>query len=518
MRHVCGVSCFGGSSFARRAALLVCIVFTGALGCSSRVSSSTNGDTDDATGDGDDISTSSGCGNDERRGYEECDGTDLGGATCVSAGYEGGTLGCTATCTYDATGCTGAGPSCGDGAATGFEQCDGDDLLDGSCAALGYDGGTLACAADCRYDTTACTGPAPVCGDQTAEGLEQCDGADLREQACTDFGFASGQLECDETCQIVTGGCTNTSSPVCGDGVAEGSEACDGDDFKDASCASLGFQGGQLGCTTSCEINTVFCFGSSATCGDGEAEGPEPCDGSDLNGQSCESLGYDGGELVCDACSFDVAGCSGDGPTCGDGVLEGTEQCDGDELGDMTCEDFGFSGGELTCSDTCEYRFISCTMFQNVCGDDAADAFELCDGDDVRGANCEQLGAGSGTLTCNTTCDGYDLSGCSAAPTCGDGSITGNEVCDGSSLGVLTSCTLAGYGGGGPVTCMATCLMHDLSACTNPPPICNGVMALGMEQCDGGDLRGKTCESLGFSSGQLACNTNCSFDVSNCVP
>ncbi len=35
------------------------------------------------------------------------------------------------------------------------------------------------------------------------------------------------------------------------------------------------------------------------------------------------------------------------------------------------------------------------------------------------------------------------------------------------------------------------------------------------EQCDGSDLRGATCKSLGYDSGTLACS-DCVFDTSNC--
>ncbi len=38
------------------------------------------------------------CGNDEIEGTETCDGTDLGGETCASQGFDGGTLSCNANC------------------------------------------------------------------------------------------------------------------------------------------------------------------------------------------------------------------------------------------------------------------------------------------------------------------------------------------------------------------------------------------------------------------------------------
>jgi hypothetical protein len=48
-----------------------------------------------------------------------------------------------------------------------------------------------------------------------------------------------------------------------------------------------------------------------SVCGNGIIEGGEDCEGSDLNGQTCETLGYGPGTLACDiACSFDTFGCS----------------------------------------------------------------------------------------------------------------------------------------------------------------------------------------------------------------
>jgi len=46
-------------------------------------------------------------------------------------------------------------------------------------------------------------------------------------------------------------------------------------------------------------------------CGDKVVEGEEDCEGEDLNDQTCESLGFGPGALVCDiACSFVTSGCS----------------------------------------------------------------------------------------------------------------------------------------------------------------------------------------------------------------
>ncbi|MEA2600003.1 MAG: serine protease [Acidobacteriota bacterium] len=50
------------------------------------------------------------CGNNLKEGTEVCDGTDLGGQTCVSRGFTGGTLSCNGTCSaFVTTSCTSGG-------------------------------------------------------------------------------------------------------------------------------------------------------------------------------------------------------------------------------------------------------------------------------------------------------------------------------------------------------------------------------------------------------------------------
>jgi hypothetical protein len=119
-------------------------------------------------------------------------------------------------------------PACGDQARGGTEQCDGIDasacngpcLSDCSCPTCG-DGvknqtteacdGTdaAACAGLCLPD---CTCPEPVCGDGIVEGSEECDGtvcaipgatAGCRQESCTCCGYPCYQFGCcdpEETC------------------------------------------------------------------------------------------------------------------------------------------------------------------------------------------------------------------------------------------------------------------------------------------------------------------------------
>ncbi|MEI8255621.1 MAG: hypothetical protein WCJ30_08120, partial [Deltaproteobacteria bacterium] len=72
---------------------------------------------------------------------------------------------------------------CGDGMITSPEEdCDGSMLQPGaSCVDLGFTGGTLICASNCRYDTSACI--SPRCGDGLLNGDEVCDGTLFRDPA-----------------------------------------------------------------------------------------------------------------------------------------------------------------------------------------------------------------------------------------------------------------------------------------------------------------------------------------------
>ncbi len=53
---------------------------------------------------------------------------------------------------------------------------------------------------------------------------------------------------------------------------------------------------------SSCSVNEI--------CGNNKREGNEECDGSDLDGKSCNSFGYNSGTLKCNNCGFDKTNCS----------------------------------------------------------------------------------------------------------------------------------------------------------------------------------------------------------------
>ena len=153
-------------------------------------------------------------------------------------------------------------------------------------------------------------------------------------------------------------------------------------------------------------------------CGNNVLEPGEECDGDDLGGATCESLGYSGGTLAClsDCSDFDTSGCETHVAICGNNVLEPDEECDGDDLGGATCESLGFDRGVLGCDQNCLFDVSDCSK----CGDNIINGDEVCDGDDLGGATCSSLGLQSGNLSCLPDCSGYDTSDCLFSPGCGE--------------------------------------------------------------------------------------------------
>ncbi len=108
-------------------------------------------------------------------------------------------------------------------------------------------------------------------------------------------------------------------------------------------------------------------------CGDGLAEAlnGEACDPGlppnipeDLAGYECSDFTdifgdpFEAGDLAClsDCSDFDTSGCY----TCGNGNKEKNEECDGNDFGEQTCITFGFAGGSLLCTADCRISLMNC--------------------------------------------------------------------------------------------------------------------------------------------------------------
>ena len=298
---------------------------------------------------------------------EDCDGAELGGSSCLSLGYNGGTLSCDNDCHFILSECEGAG-SCGDGLVqTEYgEECE-PGVSTESCEELNLGTGTATCDGSCHYDYSGCTA-VPVCGDGDIEGAEECEGSNLNSATCQSLGYYGGTLTCNTLCYFDVSHCREFGR--CGDGImhTEEGEECEVGDLQGATCESMGHEyGGELACNDECQFDLSGCLG---WCGDGliQENFHEQCDDTEFDGVTCENLGFYGGEIACSAeCQLDASDCESFGQ-CGDGIIQGSygENCDGTNLGVMMCEDFGFlQGGMLLCSD-CEFDDSYCNRFETI--------------------------------------------------------------------------------------------------------------------------------------------------------
>jgi formylglycine-generating enzyme required for sulfatase activity len=195
----------------------------------------------------------------------------------------------------------------------------------------------------------------------------------------------------------------------CGDDFVDPGEACDGAELGGATCASLGHynQVGTLVCSAGCQFDTTDCGGR---CGDNEVDitDGEQCDRESLNGKTCASLGFVGGTLSCtEGCQYDTSGCSS---RCGDGIIQAgdDEVCDGPALDGQSCTTLGYHGGNLVCATDCKSLIIDNCLAAGRCGDDQIQSTydEQCDGADLDGQTCFSRGysASLGELGCTVDC------------------------------------------------------------------------------------------------------------------
>ncbi|MBU1241834.1 hypothetical protein KKD52_08940 [Myxococcota bacterium] len=246
-----------------------------------------------------------------------------------------------------------------------------------------------------------------------------------------------------------------------------------------------------------------------ASCGDGIIDPAEECDIT-LGDYSCEALGHYriDGVLGCKAdCTFDRSDCGG---ICGDSVVDlgDGEECDSASLNGYLCETLGFAGGMLACGDDCRFDTAGC---QNSCGNGLRETGETCDdGNSEDNDGCTALCVPEAGWSCD------EESPTVCTPICGDGQVVGLEPCDGEDLGQKTCTSLTPPYYGGTLACNDDCTL-DLTNCETAGFCGDGaVQAAGLESCDGDDLDEATCTGLGYYGGTLACNDDCTFLLTDC--
>jgi len=346
-----------------------------------------------ACGDSSSLSNNPTCGNSIAELGEVCDGTDLGDQTCEAMGLAPGVLSCTEECGLDASGCGAVPPNCGNHVANEGESCDGTDLRGQTCVQLGQEPGILACSTICTYDFSNCGGVPPECGNDIAEVGELCDGTDMKGADCQDIGLPYGVLACTETCVYDISACYS-AVPECGNGIVENGEECDDGNHDVTDACPDGPEG-------TCQ---------NARCGDGFVwDGVEGCDdGNEMNGDLCP----DGPGGTCELAE------------CGDGFLQvGVEVCDPgiDPMCNPDCQ--GSCGDGIVQS---EYEV--CDLTQSGCNWDCKGTCH----DSVFRPGFEECDIGLGDWACNFDCTlaicgdgvcevGDFNSGCTEDCYCGNG-------------------------------------------------------------------------------------------------
>ncbi len=388
-----------------------------------------------------------------------------------------------------------------------------------------------------------CSASRDNCGNQIIDKNEICDGDNVAGKTCDDLVAGTvGPLSCQSDCLEFDVSQCQPVTPVCGDGEITGEEVCDGENLGDKTCQDIvPNTTGTLSCQSDClEFDVSQCQPElPKTCGNGQIDENEVCDGEILGGRNCASLGtgYTGLLKCSDDClEYDESGCvPPELPKCGNGVLDDGEFCDGDIFrAPYTCKSiFGpGSEGELKCDSTClHFNMSGCTPAMNF-DNGSIQINERCDMSYNNGqAPCsEYYGADvTGMRMCNEM-GRYDISACMSAEHCGNGIVEPElgESCDpGISESYDRACEdTFGPGSTGIVVCDRLC-KYSTTLCTVSEACGNDVVDNGTngrpnysEVCDPGDLKKKTCAHLGTGyHGELGCLINCSgFDFSNCEP
>ncbi len=210
------------------------------------------------------------------------------------------------------------------------DQCE----ADGSCSHTPVAEGT-----SCGTGQLCCGSP-PIC--MTTASCGECSGQP-DGTTCTD----DGNVCTDDTCQ--GGTCTHSANNASCD---DGNPCTTGDQCSGGSCQLATDRHNVL--EPACgPLNNMCCSGNcayrcqnDADCDDGNSGTTDTC----VNGGTCNAI-----------CQYAMAS------NCGNITIDPNEDCDGSNLNGMTCEDFGYAGGTLGCvapgsAQECTYDFSSCTL------------------------------------------------------------------------------------------------------------------------------------------------------------
>jgi len=253
-------------------------------------------------------------------------------------------------------------PICGDGNIDAGEQCDGGNLGEASCQSQGFTGGTLGCTGACTFDTAACTNGG-------GGGGGACEGG----QDPVALALAACQAEYSN-CDIVDGGVVGHNGVGTGSNCGTPAhpwrfyctETSDASNYNCSACTVGEILGAHDPC--SCDPNTSPVLGSF--CDAGAPPEAETCEGgtdaltgidwvvctADANEAWVSHADPGGGQLhaqqICNSLGYSTLGSFGG--TCGNvcGYCEGATSCE--SHGSQTYDGAGACGndgaGQILCN------------------------------------------------------------------------------------------------------------------------------------------------------------------------
>ncbi len=269
--------------------------------------------------------------------------------------------------------------------------------------------------------------------------------------------------------------CTQLGAPICGNGVMETGEQCDGTQLLTDQCRLFGFDSGTITCNNNCTLNTNVC---TAICGNGQLAPTEQCDDGGLcsnNTTVCTSdafCSYYGANPPCTKRNGDGCNAQCETEYCGDGIINNAIN----GIVSETCDDEDQQNGD-GCNSACQLEY---------CGDGTINnnnSEECDDGNNANNDGCnsacdiEVSVCGNGIIENGEQCDDNNTNnwdGCNSicqieVPVCGNNHIEQGEQCDDGN-------TINGDG------CSSACQTEQTGNLCG-----NGVMETG-EQCDGTNL------------------------------
>src|SRR6056297_2240069 len=554
------------------------------------------------------------CGDGIVEGTEECDGDNMDGNSCTSLGYDGGTLGCQ-NCTYDTSDCYETF-SCGDdvtftyngsevtyGIVATSGECWMDRNLGASRVATAYNDsdsyGDLVQwgrADDGHQERTSATTSVLADSDHPGHSGFITDSTDWRDPQNDNMWNTDGSGSNDgEICPEGWHVPSKSEWSSVSSNWSDRSDAFNSvlklpcgafRDYSDGSIILAGSRGlywsssvvgtgaGSLYFYSS-DVNfssglraygsSVRCLrDSDSFCGDGIVEGTEECDGDNMDGNSCTSLGYDGGTLGCQNCTYDTSDCY-ETFSCGDDVTftyNGSEVTYGIVATSGECwmdRNLGASRVATAYNDSDSYGDLvqwgrpddghqertSATTSVLADSDHPGHSGFITDSTDWRDPQNDNMWNtdGSGSNDGEICPEGWrvpsETEWSSVSSNWSDRSDAFNSVLklpsagyryysDGSiyfagSNGYYWSSSVGGTGAGSlyfyssDVNFSSGLRAYGSSVrcLRDSDSFCGDGIVEGTEECDGDNMDGNSCTSLGYDGGTLGCQ-NCTYDTSDC--